>query len=70
MGGPATDSYDGLAAIVDWVESGRTPERIAAAAQPTSRYFPNRTRPLCPFPVLRAIRGIGRRRTGGEFLVC
>jgi feruloyl esterase len=59
MGGPATDSYDGLAAIVDWVEHGRAPERILAAAQPTSRYFPNRTRPLCPFPSYARYTGSG-----------
>jgi pimeloyl-ACP methyl ester carboxylesterase len=49
-GGPATDSYDGLAAIVDWVENGQSPDRVLASAPLNSRYFPNRTRPLCPFP--------------------
>ena len=58
-GGPATDSYDGLAAIVDWVENDQAPERIHAAAQSTNRFFPNRTRPLCPFPSYARYMGAG-----------
>jgi|HubBroStandDraft_1064217.scaffolds.fasta_scaffold00086_20 pimeloyl-ACP methyl ester carboxylesterase len=49
VGGPATDQYDALAAVVDWVEKGTVPERIAAKAGPTSPW-PGRTRPLCPYP--------------------
>src|SRR5690349_10244844 len=49
-GGPATDSFDGLAAISNWVEKGAAPARIDAAALPKSSYFPGRTRPLCPYP--------------------
>lgn len=49
-GGPATDSYDGLSAIVDWVERDLAPDRVLASALPSNRYFPNRTRPLCPYP--------------------
>jgi len=59
QGGPATDSYDGVAAIVEWVEQGRAPERIPAAAPPTNRYFPNRTRPLCAFPAYARYSGSG-----------
>ena len=35
-GGPATDSFDGLAAITDWVEKGVAPARIEASALPGS----------------------------------
>jgi feruloyl esterase len=48
-GGPATDQYDALTAVVDWVEKGTVPERIPAKAGPTSPW-PGRTRPLCPYP--------------------
>jgi feruloyl esterase len=48
-GGPATDQYNALAAIVEWVEYGRAPDRIEAKAGPTSPW-PGRTRPLCPYP--------------------
>jgi hypothetical protein len=53
-GGPATDAFDGLAAIVDWVEQGRAPERIVARA--TSR-LPGLARPLCPYPKIARYRG-------------
>jgi feruloyl esterase len=48
-GGPATDQYDALTAVVDWVEKGTVPEQIPAKAGPTSPW-PGRTRPLCPYP--------------------
>ena len=49
-GGPATDSFDGLAAIVNWVEQGAAPSRIEASARPGASSFAGRTRPLCAFP--------------------
>jgi hypothetical protein len=53
-GGPATDRFDMLTAIDDWVEHGRTPERIIARG----KSFPGQTRPLCPHPsVARYIGG-------------
>jgi feruloyl esterase len=52
-GGPATDQFDMLTAIDDWVEHGRPPERIVA----TGNAFPGRTRPLCPHP--RIARYVG-----------
>jgi len=36
-GGPATDSFDGLGAIVDWVAKGAAPARIEASARPGTR---------------------------------
>jgi hypothetical protein len=48
-GGPATDQYDALTAVVNWVEHGTAPDRIEAKAGPTSPW-PGRTRPLCPYP--------------------
>jgi hypothetical protein len=54
-GGPATDQYDALAAVVDWVEKGTVPERIPAKAGPTSPW-PGRTRPLCPYPTYARYR--------------
>ncbi len=46
-GGPATDSFDGLAAMVDWVEQGRAPERLLAKG---STAMPGISRPLCAWP--------------------
>lgn len=68
-GGPATDQFDGLTALVDWVEHGQAPARIVATARGAgnpgganadvpSTWSPDRTRPLCPYPlVARYTRG-------------
>lgn len=47
QGGAATDSWDGLGALVDWVEKGQAPQRIIATG---TAVFPGRSRPLCPYP--------------------
>jgi pimeloyl-ACP methyl ester carboxylesterase len=54
-GGPATDQYDALTAVVDWVETGTVPDRIPAKAGPSSPW-PGRTRPLCPYPKFASYR--------------
>ncbi|MEO8260495.1 MAG: tannase/feruloyl esterase family alpha/beta hydrolase [Acidobacteriota bacterium] len=66
-GGPATDSFDGLAAIVDWVEKGVAPSRIEASARPGTTYFPGRTRPVCPFPSYARYSGRGSLEDGANF---
>lgn len=33
QGGPATDQFDGLGALIGWVEFGAAPERIVATAR-------------------------------------
>lgn len=46
-GGARTlDQFDLLSAVVDWVESGRAPERVIA----TGKSMPGESRPLCPYP--------------------
>jgi pimeloyl-ACP methyl ester carboxylesterase len=67
-GGPATDSYDGLSAIVDWVENGVAPDRVMASALPSNRYFPNRTRPLCPYPAYARYTGTGNIDDASSFV--
>lgn len=58
-GGPATDTFDALGALVAWVEEGRAPEAIVATARGTDARVPNadvpaewhaRSRVLCPWP--------------------
>ena len=63
-GGPATDSFDGLGAIVDWVERGSAPARIDASARPGTTYFPGRTRPLCAYPSYARYEGSGSLEDG------
>lgn len=57
-GGPATDHYDAFTALVDWVEKHRAPDQIPASAGETSPW-PQRTRPLCPFPKTAHYAGHG-----------
>jgi hypothetical protein len=57
-GGPATDQFDPLTAIVNWVEHGEPPERIIA----TGKHFPDESRPLCAWPkVARYVGGDQRK---------
>ena len=53
-GGPATDAFDGLAALVDWVEGGRPPDRLLAHG---TALLPGIARPLCPYPKIARYRG-------------
>lgn len=52
-GGPATDQFDALTAIVKWTEEGKAPARIMAHGAA----FPKITRPLCPYPKYARYRG-------------
>jgi feruloyl esterase len=66
-GGPATDQFDMLSALVDWVEQGRAPDAIVASArgpgaaevnpEVPANWSANRTRPLCPYPQLAMYQG-------------
>jgi pimeloyl-ACP methyl ester carboxylesterase len=62
-GGPATDQYDALGALVDWVEQAAAPDRIIASVRGVgnpggvNRELPadwtaKRSRPLCPYPLV------------------
>jgi predicted esterase len=66
-GGPSTDQFDMLSALVDWVEKGQAPDRVIARARgagnpvgvnrdvPAS-WSPGRTRPLCPYPEVARLK--------------
>jgi poly(3-hydroxybutyrate) depolymerase len=66
-GGPATDQFDMLDALVDWVEQGRAPAAVIAAArgpgatvvnaEVPADWAPRRTRPLCPYPRVATYTG-------------
>jgi Tannase and feruloyl esterase len=61
-GGQATDQFDMLAAIQDWVEKGRAPDRVLAKG----RAFPDTVRPLCPYPKVARYQG-GESRSAESF---
>jgi feruloyl esterase len=67
-GGPATDQFDALTALVNWVEKGQAPERIVATARGAGNpggvngelpadWSASRTRPLCPYPLVARYKG-------------
>lgn len=66
-GGPATDSYDSLQTMVDWVEKGIAPETIPAVATASNAYFPNRSRPLCAYPQYAQYKGTGSIEDAANF---
>ena len=64
QGGAATDSWDGLGALVDWVEKGQAPQRIVASG---TAVYPGRTRPLCPWPQTAQYNGSGHPEDASNF---
>ncbi len=66
QGGPATEQFDMLSALVNWVENGVSPDQIIATARTginpdvPADWISNgkpRSRPLCPYP--RQVRYLG-----------
>lgn len=76
-GGPSTDQYDALGALVAWVEKGDEPIAIVASARggtaPGSNaevpagWSADRTRPLCPFPLVARYNGSGSIESAASF---
>jgi len=66
-GGIATDQFDMLTPLVDWVEHGVAPERVVARTNPSNSQLAilntpvpaNRSRPLCPYPSYARYNGAG-----------
>jgi feruloyl esterase len=56
-GGNGPDRVDWAAAIADWVEKGRAPERVIASKSLNGAV--SRTRPLCPYPQKAVYSGSG-----------
>jgi feruloyl esterase len=66
-GGPATDTYDSIQAMVNWVEKGIAPDSIPAVAAANNAYFPNRSRPLCAYPKFAKYKGSGSVEDASSF---
>jgi feruloyl esterase len=67
-GGPATDQFDLLTRLVEWVERDRAPERVTAAGRGAGNvggvnpevpagWAADRTRPLCAYPRVARYQG-------------
>lgn len=66
QGGDGTDKFDGIAALSEWVEGGKAPERIPASHQTAGKV--DRTRPLCPYPEAAAYEGSGSTDDAANFV--
>jgi pimeloyl-ACP methyl ester carboxylesterase len=62
-GDKTVDTFDILAAIVNWVEKGIAPDRITA----TGRNMPGLSRPLCPYPKYPYYPGNGDNKDAANF---
>ena len=64
-GGPATDQFDLLTPLVDWVEHGVAPDAIIASGTRFTTAPTTRSRPICPYP--QEVRYVGL--PGGDLSV-
>jgi len=69
-GGPGPDTVDWAAAIDEWVEKGKAPERIVAQkrAGVGAAATVARTRPLCPYPQRAIYSGSGSTDDAANFV--
>ena len=65
-GGEGPSQFDKVTALETWVESGKPPERIIASHRRGSET--DRTRPLCPFPLLATYTGSGSTDDAANFV--
>jgi feruloyl esterase len=77
-GGPATDQFDVLTALVNWVERGTAPDSVLASARGTGNaggvntdlpaaWSAARTRPLCAYPKVARYVGSGSLDLASSF---
>jgi len=77
-GGPATDQFDMLTPLVNWVEKGQAPDSVLATARGTGNaggvnadlpaaWSAARSRPLCPYPKVARYKGSGSVEDAASF---
>jgi feruloyl esterase len=65
QGGPGTDVFDKVAAVDQWVETGKKPQSIEAAHLTAG--IVDRTRPLCAYPTTAHYKGTGSTDDANNF---
>jgi feruloyl esterase len=65
-GGNGTSTFDMVAALDQWVEKGKAPERITASRVREGKV--DRTRPLCPWPQVASYDGSGSVDEAANFV--
>jgi pimeloyl-ACP methyl ester carboxylesterase len=63
-GSAALDHFDMIDPIVDWVEKNQAPKQLTV----TGEAFPNRSRPLCPYPTYAYYTGNGDSEKAENFV--
>lgn len=77
-GGPATDQFDLITPLVNWVEQGQAPAQVTASArgpgnaggvntEVPATWSADRTRPLCPYPKVARYAGAGSLESASSF---
>jgi feruloyl esterase len=77
-GGPATEQFDMLESLVNWVEKGVAPDRVIASARGAGNtggvnadvpadWAADRSRPLCPYPQVARYNGSGSLELASSF---
>jgi len=54
-GGVNVDRFDGMTALMNWVEAGQAPDSIPASRMENGQV--TRSRPLCPYPQVAVYQG-------------
>jgi feruloyl esterase len=65
-GGEGPNSFDMVAALEQWVEQGKAPDRVVASRVRDGRV--DRTRPLCPYPQVAVYKGTGSTDEAASFV--
>lgn len=71
-GGPATDQFDVLSVMQEWVENKIPPQSIVARVNSKNAELPEnwsekRSRPLCPYPSVAVYNGVGDIEKASSF---
>jgi tannase/feruloyl esterase len=66
-GGDGTSTFDSVTALEQWVEQKKTPLQIPASHMTNG--VTDRTRPLCPYPMVAAYKGAGSTDDAAKFRV-
>ncbi|MEZ5400818.1 MAG: tannase/feruloyl esterase family alpha/beta hydrolase [Bryobacteraceae bacterium] len=64
-GGPGCDNFPHMAALIDWVERGKAPERLVATKGAAGTV--TRSRPLCVYPAAAKYKGSGSTDDAASF---
>jgi feruloyl esterase len=65
-GGDGTSTFDSVEALEQWVEQKKTPTQISASH--VTNGVPDRTRPLCPYPMIASYNGEGSTDDAANFV--